>query len=84
MSNNEQLFAEIIPSEEASLSGGGGYGRRGDRPGVARRPIEVNASASATIIGDPEISTVTTFTDVYADDRRVIARASSIARGILI
>ena len=23
MSNNEQLFAEIIPSEEANLSGGG-------------------------------------------------------------
>ena len=29
MSNNEQLFAEIIPSEEATLSGGdGGYRHR--------------------------------------------------------
>ena len=50
MSNNEQLFAEIIPSEEATLSGGMGRGRR--RPIKHRRGHnKADAKALADAVG---------------------------------
>ena len=56
MSNNEQLFAPIIPSEEANLSGGrGGQGRH--RTGYN----DATAGATADAIGH------NTFTDTYTD-----------------
>ncbi len=81
MSNNEQLFAEIIPSEEANLSGGRG---RSSRLGQA----EVNAEANATVDivgleGDPSRSSVRTFSDAYADENRILGRASSLIRVVL-
>ena len=79
MSNNEQLFAEIIPSEEATLSGGnGGHRRGGHRP-----RIKVTADASATVIGDTERTIVRTTSDAYIDENRVLARASTIVRAVL-
>ena len=57
MSNNEQLFAEIIPTEEANLSGGrGGAGRH--RTGGYN---DASAGATADAIG------FNTYTDTYTD-----------------
>ena len=40
MSNNQQLFAEIIPSEEANLSGGcGGYQNRSLGPAIEQQSM---------------------------------------------
>ena len=80
MSNNEQLFAEIIPSEEANLSGGRGLGSRGQ--------AEVNAEATATVDilgldGDSSRSTVRTFSDAFVDENRILVRASSVGRVVL-
>ena len=85
MSNNEQLFAEINPSEEANLSGGrGGRGGRGNR----FSQTEVNAEAVATVdilgpIGDSSRSTARTFSDAYVDENRILVRASSVGRVVL-
>ncbi len=83
MSNNEQLFAEIIPTEEANLSGGRGRGG-GDRLGQT----EVSAEAVATVdilgpIGDSSRSTTRTFSDAYVDENRILGRASSLVRVVL-
>ncbi|MGK7934406.1 MAG: hypothetical protein AB4206_01130 [Xenococcaceae cyanobacterium] len=65
MSNNEQLFAEIIPSEEASLSGGGGYGHGGRQDYYYRRYNNTaDAVATADAIG-PNTDTFTR-TDAFA------------------
>ena len=66
MSNNEQLFAEIIPSEEANLSGGNG--------GYQKKPRYYNdayADATADAIGH------NTFTDTYTDAYVVQGKRSS-------
>ena len=70
MSNNEQLFAEIIPSEEANLSGGnGGYGGRHKTGGFN----DATADATADAIGH------NTFTDTYTDAYVVQGKRSSSA-----
>ena len=58
MSNNEQLFAEIIPSEEATLSGGNGGHRR-----HRRFRNDAYADATADAIG-PNTKT-STYTDAF-------------------
>ena len=68
MSNNEQLFAEIIPSEEANLSGG--YGGRGGRP-APRFNNDATADATADAIGP------NTYTDTYTDAFVVYGERSS-------
>ncbi|MGV2826834.1 hypothetical protein [Myxosarcina sp. GI1(2024)] len=85
MSNQEPLFAEINPSEEANLSGG----RRGpeSRGGLAGS-AEVNADATATVditgtLGDSSRSTVFTVSDAFVDENRIFGRASSIVRVVL-
>ncbi len=83
MSNSQQLFTEIIPSEEANLAGGcGGYQNRGPGP---RDRVEVNVEAVATvdIFGlerAPSSSTVNTYTDVLINNRGIFARAVSFIR----
>lgn len=85
MSNQEPLFAEINPSEEANFSGG----RRGreSRGGLAGS-AEVNADATATVditgtLGDSSRSTVFTVSDAFVDENRIFGRASSIVRVVL-
>ena len=74
MSNNEQLFAEIIPSEEANLSGGSGGSR------ARRKPLnEAFATATADAIGE------NTFTDTFTDafvvqGERSSSTSKSVAR----
>ena len=58
MSNNEQLFAEIIPSEEATLSGGNGGHRRGRR-------FKNDAYAGATADARGRNTFARTDTDAY-------------------
>ncbi len=87
MSNNEQLFVEIIPSEEANLSGGRGRGSRGSS-GSPLSPAEVNAEAVATVdiigsIGDSSRSTTRTFSDAFVDENRILGRSSSVVRVVL-
>ena len=81
MSNKEQLFTEIIPSEEANLSGG--YCGAGDLG-----KTEVNTEAVATVDiqgldGDPSRSTARTYSDAYVDENRILGRASSVVRVVL-
>jgi hypothetical protein len=76
MSNNEQLFTEIIPSEEANLSGGRGY--RGDYP-APRYNNDAYADATADAIGP------NTYTNTYTDafvvyGERSSSTSSSVAR----
>ena len=59
MSNNEQLFVELIPNEEASLSGGG---RRSHRY-YYRNTAYADASANAY---GPNTDT-STYTDAYVN-----------------
>ena len=67
MSNNEQLFAEIIPSEEANLSGG--YcGACHEKSGGFN---DAKADATADAIGH------NTFTDTYTDAYVVQGKRSS-------
>ncbi len=70
MSNNE-LFAEIIPSEEASLSGG--YGGRSGRGGrqTPRFKNDATADATADAIGP------NTYTNTYTDAFVVYGERSS-------
>ncbi len=67
MSNNE-LFAEIIPSEEASLSGG--RGGRGGRQ-TPRFKNDATADATADAIGP------NTYTNTYTDAFVVYGERSS-------
>ena len=73
MSNNEQLFAEIIPSEEANLSGGrGGAGRH--RGGYN----DAEADATADAIGHNSFTA--TYTDAFVvQGKRSSSTSSSIA-----
>ena len=57
MSHNEQLFTEIIPSEEANLAGGNRGRRR-------RRPLNT-ASADATADAFGRNTDTYTFTDAF-------------------
>ncbi len=81
MSNSQQLFAEIIPSEEANLSGGcGGYYRNHARS--PRDQVEINVEAVATVDifslkEEPSSSIVNTYTDVSINNRGIFARAVS-------
>ena len=65
MSNNEQLFAEITPNEEANLSGGSG-----GRP-APRYFNDAYADATADAIGP------NTFTETYTDAFVVYGERSS-------
>ena len=69
MSNNEQLFAEIIPSEEANLSGGycGACHPKKKSGGFN----DAKADATADAIGH------NTFTDTYTDAYVVQGKRSS-------
>ena len=83
MSNSQELFAEIIPSEEASLSGGcSGYQNRG-LGNLDRAEINVEAIATANVFGlekEPSSTTVNTYTDVLINKRGIFARAVSFIR----
>ncbi|MGK7947611.1 MAG: hypothetical protein AB4368_02070 [Xenococcaceae cyanobacterium] len=57
MSHNQELFTEIIPSEEANLAGGSGRHRR-------RRPVNT-ASADATADAFGRNTDTYTFTDAF-------------------
>ena len=83
MSNSQQLFAEILPSEEANLTGGC-CGCQNSGSGN-RNQLEINVEALATvdIFGlekEPSSSTVKTFTDVVINKRGIFARAVSFIR----
>ena len=56
MSHNQELFTEIIPSEEANLAGGSGRRRR--------RPVNT-ASADATADAFGRNTNTYTFTDAF-------------------
>ena len=74
MSHNEELFTEIIPSEEANLAGGNG-GRRHHR----RRPVNT-ASADATADAFGRNTDTYTFTDAFVrQGRRSSSTSSSYA-----
>ena len=84
MSNSQLLFAEIIPSEEANLSGGcGGYYRNHTRSPRDQAEINVEAVATVDIFGlkeEPSSSIVNTYTDVSINNRGIFVRAVSFIR----
>ncbi|MGB5709743.1 MAG: hypothetical protein WBM44_02350 [Waterburya sp.] len=90
MFDNQQLFAEIVPSKEANLSGGcggyGGYGgyKRNPRYNSRHQPkINVEAVATVDILGleqEPTSSIVSTSSDVFVNSRGIFARAVSLIR----
>ena len=75
MSNNEQLFTEIIPREESSLSGGG----RRREP----RQLEARADASGSVIGDAQRTHIRTRSRTNVTDRYIVAYAFSFVSVIL-
>lgn len=87
MFDNQQLFAEIVPSKEANLSGGccgyGGY-KRNSRYNSRHQPkINVEAVATVDILGleqEPTSSIVSTSSDVFVNSRGIFARAVSLIR----
>ncbi len=84
MSNSQQLFTEIIPNEEANLSGGcGGYYRNSGHSPRNQAEINVEAVATVDIFGlkeEPSSSIVNTYTDVSINNRGIFARAVSFIR----
>lgn len=84
MFNSQQLFTEIIPSEEANLSGGyGGYKRNCICNSRHRPEINIETLATANIFGleeEPSSSIVNTRTDVRITNRGIFARAISLIR----
>ena len=76
MSENKQLFTEIAPSKETSISGGGRRHR-------GRAKFKANADADALVIGNAKRTDVRTNTRVHVTDRLIIARAFSLVKVIL-
>ena len=70
MSNNEQLFAEIIPCEEATLSGGSGYGY-GQPHHYYNYKNDAYAGASADAQG------YNTFSDTYTNAEVIQGKRST-------
>ena len=83
MSNNQELFSEIIPSEAANISGGCG-GSRNRHLGNRNQPgINVEAFAIANVSGleiEPSSTTVFSFAEVSITRRGIFARAFSFIR----
>ncbi|MEM8723533.1 MAG: hypothetical protein AAGE84_30340 [Cyanobacteria bacterium P01_G01_bin.39] len=83
MSNSQELFSEIIPSEAADISGGCGGSRNRGRRRRHQPEINVEAFAVANVSGlemEPSSTTVFSFADVSITKRGIFAYAVSFIR----
>ena len=83
MSNSQQLFTEIIPSEAVNISGGCGGSQNRGMGALDQVEVNVEALATANVFGlerDPRSTTVNTYTDVLINKQGIFARAVSFIR----
>ena len=83
MSNDRELFTEIIPSKAANISGGCGGSQNRDPGSLDRSGINVEAFAVANVFGlekEPRSTTVGSYTNVSITKRGIFAYAVSFVR----